>query len=494
MPKIISHPGKYSDDEAENVRYQDTDQPFGYFEMQNAPIRSAQEDALAWEILEQSLDSLSPEDISKRLWTTYRTLDEQILKKQYNDGTTASTTVYDGKGNLITATLADAASFAAIYDKDDDVLGVVRLNSVTHKPTDPDEGQRIIDAGGFVGGRRVNGILAISRAIGDKPFKQVGVCSEATIDITSIDDLARRFNMSREDIGKVQIITTCDGFTDAASAETKRGHEQFLYQSLKEITKSDKNKLEAEIAKALALQAKAKGSSDNISIAIQTITSNTPAFMLGVYDGHGGDRASIYVAQNIGDEFKKQCSLTPNAYAEQKLSVDKNELAYQRDNSESLRNKRSIRASILGKDECESIITQLRTLTLKYQTDLSKKNREIHLIIEQLLMVLNSSAKNQDTINKYFEILEKREEGKAFTNLQIIQNNKDSSTGYFIAGIATIAATIVTGFIPGLAIIGAVYALTGKSPMDLFKSYSEHFQEDLTKINEYHDLNQLNIK
>lgn len=346
MTKIISHPGKYDQAEAENVMYQDKHMSFGYFEMQNFPFRSAQEDALIWEILEQSLGALSPEEIGKRLWTTYRTLDEQILKKGYTDGTTASTTVFDGRGNLITATLADAASFAAIYDKEDHLLGAVRLNSVTHKPTNPEEALRIEQTGGTVVWDRVDGVLAISRAIGDKLLKRHGVYSEATVDITSIGDLAKKYNLSCETIGKIQIITTCDGFTDGANNDTKRGHEQFLYQSLHEIIKSNKKQPEVEIAKALAYKAKTNGSYDNISVAIQTITHNTPAFLLGVYDGHGGAEASTYVANHISDEFKNQCILTSSAYAEQELSVEKNKFVYQRDNSEEVRNERKRRESI----------------------------------------------------------------------------------------------------------------------------------------------------
>ncbi|WP_240920614.1 hypothetical protein [Legionella longbeachae] len=120
--------------------------------MQNFPFRSAQEDALIWETLEQSLVSLNPEEIGKRLWTTYRILDEQILKMEYTDGTTASTTVFDGRSHFITATLADAASFAAIYDNEECLLGAIRLNSVTHKPTDPEEALRIEQAGGLLCG------------------------------------------------------------------------------------------------------------------------------------------------------------------------------------------------------------------------------------------------------------------------------------------------------------------------------------------------------
>jgi protein phosphatase PTC1 len=40
-----------------------------------------------------------------------------------------------------------------------------------HKPEDADESKRITDLGGFVSASRVNGILAVSRALGDHVFK-----------------------------------------------------------------------------------------------------------------------------------------------------------------------------------------------------------------------------------------------------------------------------------------------------------------------------------
>ncbi|WP_419419923.1 PP2C family serine/threonine-protein phosphatase [Legionella sp. D16C41] len=603
MPKIISYPKTPELFQVqEDVIYQDSEQPFGYFETQNSRYRSQQEDALAWETLDETLDGLAPEEIGKRLWTTYRMLDEQVLKEDFEDGTTASTTIYDGKDNLITATLADAASFAAIYHDNGKLLGVVRLNSVTHKPTDPKEKLRIEKAGGFVIFNRVGGTLAISRAIGDKYLKESGVSSEATIDINSIKALAETFNISPEAIEKIQIITTCDGFTDGASEESKVGHEAFLIAALNEsITEA---KTEAEIAKALVQKALANGSKDNVSVTVQTITKNTPSFLLGVYDGHGGSKAATHVAQNISSEFRKQCALTKEVYQGQALSVEKNQDVYKRDNSQlasqkkielikaivptvdqvgidnkasNINNQTTVinqgttlivepeipevtelahetikeeidiptqtdkspnsqtvdqvgidnKASNINnqttvinqgttllvepevpevtelahetikeetdiptqtdkspnnQEECRLIIEKLLQATQKYQTQLSKKNQEIHLIIEQLLTILNSPEQKLTTIKNYFDFLNEKEPGKRFTNMEIIQSNKDISTKRFLAGIAIIAATLITGILPGLAIIGAVYKLTDKSPLDLFKTKGELFKADLEKI------------
>ena len=41
-----------------------------------------------------------------------------------------------------------------------------------HKPSSPEEAMRITSAGGFVEGNRVNGNLALSRALGDFFFKR----------------------------------------------------------------------------------------------------------------------------------------------------------------------------------------------------------------------------------------------------------------------------------------------------------------------------------
>lgn len=325
--------------------------------------RPRQEDAVAWSPLESSdLNNLSPEQIGERLKATYKKLNEE--KKGCPDiGTTASTTIYDGKGNLITATLGDSVAFAVVYDKKGEVVGVERLNKTTHNPDDPREQKRLRDAfllsyklsghcnpkrwaellskdppppivigpGGIA---RVDGSylydldptvdiskskgVAVSRAIGDSLLQRLGVSAEADIDIHNLATLTDGYDSSN--IGKVQIITTCDGFTDGAGkGATKEKHEEYLSECLRQAKTKPGNMTESELAKVLSDHAEKNGSKDNISVAIQTITpgDKTPT-LVGVYDGHGGPEVSAYVAAKVTDTFKQQCQLTSEAVKSEK--------------------------------------------------------------------------------------------------------------------------------------------------------------------------------
>lgn len=290
--------------------------------------RPTQEDAVfaCW-YARDHFKSLTPQDIGRRLWTSYH-LVNILGRNEMLGGTTASTTVYDGMGTLITATLADSLSFAVIYDRQDNIAGVVRLNSMIHHPNA--EQERIQRAGGLIFANRINGQLAISRAIGDFDFNAAVVCADATIDINDLHEIYAQVGTTCAQVGKVQMITTCDGFTEPLTHQTKQAHEQWLLNCLQETSL---NKNEEQLAQFLANKALEWGSRDNISIAVQTLSLYLP-FLVGVYDGHGGKDASHFTAEHIGSIFDYQCSLSQEAYAQQSLSAEKNFLTYYRDNKD----------------------------------------------------------------------------------------------------------------------------------------------------------------
>ena len=310
-----------------------TTEGFGAFETIGT-VRPTQEDALVWQTFDDNeLSGLSPEEIGEHLQSAYKVLDNANEIKQRNSGTTASTTVIQGE-HIITATLADASSFIVLCNAENQVLHVERLNQRTHNPNLAEEKERIEAAGGFVVGGRVMGILNVSRAIGDHSIKGTTsaklVASDADIHITSIREIAQRNDIDPANC-KVQIITTCDGYTDPASkgseisAKEKQEHEAYLQAHLEAILHENPDANEAEIASKLTEKALTAHSRDNISVAVQTIKRpGRPATfhgMMGVYDGHAGPYAAHYVADHICDEIIKQCRPTPAVYSAEEASA-----------------------------------------------------------------------------------------------------------------------------------------------------------------------------
>lgn len=357
MPRIVSMP-RSKENWGSNKR-----ECFGFHKLQNE--RSSQEDALVFETFcpEELVSKgkvLTPQEIAHRLWTTYRLLDKEFIIQPFEAGTTASTTLYDGHGNLITATLADSASFVAIYNKKGEAIAVTRLNSLTHTPNDLEEKQRIEESGGKIykenGMSRVEGSLAISRAIGDSSFKKVGVCSQANIDIINLDNLIKNAGIPYDEVGLIQLISCSDGFTDGAADRTKKAQETFLLEELKKFNGIEIS--EEALAIYLVNTAQQKGSVDNISVAVKTLTKDSAPCLVGIYDGHAGDEASAYVANNIGLVLRKQCALDSTHYAAQVLSVNQNEAVYKRDNAQIEKNSFSPKACIL-----EHLLTSDQRLT-----------------------------------------------------------------------------------------------------------------------------------
>merc|ERR1719450_994519 len=86
--------------------------------------------------------------------------------------------------------------------------GATRLTSMTdHKATDPLEAKRVIEAGGHIENDRVNGMLAMTRALGDVLLKMPVLPNDVVSnvpDITSTD-------LNPQD---VFVIVACDGLWD----------------------------------------------------------------------------------------------------------------------------------------------------------------------------------------------------------------------------------------------------------------------------------------
>ncbi len=285
---------------------------------------------------------LTPIEIGYRLWSSYKLMDAAENEHYQSGGTSASTTLYDGKGYLITATLADTSAFAIVFEHSGSVLGLLRLNQRVHTPTDAIEKERLLSTGVIIeegqislGDLRLN----VSRSIGDHftsdPGGRAIISAEASIDINHVNTILQTLKIELSQVGKIQVIATCAGFANGAVAkeqQTKKIHEDYLLEKLTAISLPG-NLSEVALAEQLTRAALADSSRENVSIAIQTLTKNSPT-LIGMYDGHGNTHVAQHVADHIPHVFAEQCRLSHPSYKEQAMSIYNNQHAYQRDNAE----------------------------------------------------------------------------------------------------------------------------------------------------------------
>ncbi len=309
----------------------------GFGEAHRKGLREFQEDASFFVRLSNTVE-LSKEQVAQRLWTTIKLLDEQVKTKELgmNEGCTACI-AYLNQDDLITANLADSVLFIVLFNPQGEPLGVARLTEQLHHPSDSKEQKRILEQGAMIKDNRVNGGLALSRAIGDHGYNTNGevLISDAEINIYSIKQLHTILNPQNLPAGEMKCIMTCDGFTEAADFNQFDEHHEYLRQCLCFINKGYAGKLqEAVLAEKLTKEALENHSGDNVSVSVFTINSaisNTTYF--GIFDGHGGKRVADYAVKNFADTFNKQLGLNDIDYQKQPLSATNKKEAFLNDNS-----------------------------------------------------------------------------------------------------------------------------------------------------------------
>ncbi|XP_044131488.1 protein phosphatase 1F [Bufo gargarizans] len=202
-------------------------------------------------------------DPARALKEAFQRTDAMFLKRarrqRLRSGTTGVCALLEGD-RLHVAWLGDSQA-----------LLVRQGNPVTlmepHKPEREDERKRIESLGGcvtFMGCWRVNGTLAVSRAIGDidqKPY----VSGEA--------DVSSHTLSGSEDF----LVLACDGFYDAVSSSEVPG---LVLGYLQENGGDGQH-----VAERLVSAAKEGGSSDNITVLV--IFLQDPAKVLEDYSAHG---------------------------------------------------------------------------------------------------------------------------------------------------------------------------------------------------------------
>ncbi|MES1906987.1 MAG: hypothetical protein MHM6MM_000193 [Cercozoa sp. M6MM] len=113
-----------------------------------------------------------------------------------------------------------------------------------HKPQDPEEAQRVTSVGGFIGRfQRVNGILAVSRALGDHMLKPA-VSAEPHMTMTRLDAECEYVVLACDGIWDVMDDQDVIDFVDKRVAELVAGDGQ--QQQGKEEEKEEEQQQEAE--------------------------------------------------------------------------------------------------------------------------------------------------------------------------------------------------------------------------------------------------------
>lgn len=145
--------------------------------------------------------------------------------------------IYDSTAHhgctAVTALISDDAVYVANAGDSRAVLcvkGFAKPLSFDHKPTNHGELHRITNAGGFVERGRVNGKLALSRAIGDFEFKeQKNVASKApqSFAVTANPEIITRKLSPNDEF----LVLACDGIWDCATSQKVVG---FIRRSIAE--------------------------------------------------------------------------------------------------------------------------------------------------------------------------------------------------------------------------------------------------------------------
>jgi len=123
-------------------------------------------------------------------------------------GCTAVVTLLTPEGNIYCANAGDSRSVLS-------VKGEALPMSYDHKPVNKEENARIVAAGGFVEFGRVNGNLALSRALGDFEFKQNGTLSAEKQVVTADPDVIFHKRTDEDEF----LILACDGIWDVMTSQ-----------------------------------------------------------------------------------------------------------------------------------------------------------------------------------------------------------------------------------------------------------------------------------
>lgn len=151
-------------------------------------------------------------DYSEALKKGFLSTDRAILAdRRFNEdpsGCTATVNLVTGDGRIFCANAGDSRTVLGIK-------GSAKPLSFDHKPQNEEEKARICAAGGFVDFGRVNGNLALSRAIGDFEFKKNKDLPAEQQIVTAYPDVTEHKITDDDEF----LVVACDGIWDCKSSQ-----------------------------------------------------------------------------------------------------------------------------------------------------------------------------------------------------------------------------------------------------------------------------------
>lgn len=162
--------------------------------------------------------------------------------------------------------------------------GTAKALSDDHKPYNHTERIRVEAAGGFVQWNRVDGDLAVSRALGDFGYKNRPDLPAADQKISPHPDIAVHERTDKDDL----LLLACDGLWDVMSTEE-------AVNQVREIFESGETSM-LKVAEEMLDIALNKGSKDNVSAVVVKL----PGATIGPVSNGGVDARRKARETNIG--------------------------------------------------------------------------------------------------------------------------------------------------------------------------------------------------
>lgn len=213
--------------------------------------------------LERQINLHPSKSFSELYKDSYLATDGQLRRQNIlRSGSTSVTCVLqskaDGNRKLYTANVGDSRALLLRN-------GVAKRLTIDHKASDPDEAKRITDAGGFIGrNKRVNGVLAISRALGDHMLKEN--------DVIIAEPYCTETELNEDD---TYLVLACDGLWDVVTDQEAVELLMVILQGLNATNNKlppDKrlngNEILKKASMALVSEAIERRSQDNITVMI----------------------------------------------------------------------------------------------------------------------------------------------------------------------------------------------------------------------------------